>query len=72
MALLRKYFLPHLEKLCKNFLETIIRTNARTVKLTTLNIFDQKQPERQKVESNAAADSTLKQDNKTALTIKKV
>ena len=53
MALLRKYFLPHLEKLCKNFLDTIIHHNARTVKMTTLNIFDEESDKR-----NSAVNAT--------------
>lgn len=42
MKILRKYVLPHLEQLCKEFLQSIIINNARDIKMSSLEIKDKK------------------------------
>ena len=38
--LLRKYILPHLEQLCRQFLQSVIVNDAHEIKLSTIEIKD--------------------------------
>jgi len=40
IKILRQYVLPHLEQLCKDFLQSVIINNAREIKISSLEIKD--------------------------------
>lgn len=40
MNLLRKFIQPHLEHLCKDFLQSVIKNKAHQIKMSTLEIHD--------------------------------